>query len=250
MAITTSAQSLIVSVFRMLGITAQAENPNAPELQDGFARLNELVDAWTIERLTHNLVTRAEYATVGGQSVYTIGPASLVPVPDWIGVRPQYVTACALLLTTSSPYTELPLGEFTDSSWQSVMQKTMSNSQPSGWKYDATAPAGTFTFWPVVTSSAYPIVVYAAQGLPQFADLVTRYTLPPGYMRALRYNLAREIAHEFGRELPPRIELLAIEAKAALQHSNVPMMDLTLDAAVTPTSSRAGYNIWTGTGGH
>lgn len=248
MALVTSAQSLIVGTFRMLGITAQAEDPNSPELLDGFARLNELIDAWALDRLTQPLVSRAEYPTVVGQSSYTIGPATQTPTPDWIGARPEYIDRVALLLTAGSPYTEVPLGELTDGSYQSVMQKTLSNSQPTTWKYDALT--GTFTFWPVVNTNANPIVVYAVQPLPQFADLVTRYTLPTGYLRALRYNLAREIAHEYGRELPGSIAALAIESKAALSHHNVPMLDLALDSALTPNSGRAGYNIYTGTGGH
>lgn len=250
MAITTSAQTLIVSTFRMLGITAQAEDPNAPEIQDAFARLNELIDGWAIDRLTQRLVTRTEWATVAGQASYRIGPASVTPTPDWIGERPEFVETVKLLLTNSTPHTEIPLGEFTDGTYMSVMQKALPNSQPTAWKYEPTVPAGTFTFWPVFDSAAYPVVVYTLQTLPVFANLTTQYVLRSGYMRALRYNLAVEIAHEYGRELPQSIALLALQSKAALDSSNVPMLDLGVDPGLTPNAIRAGYNIYTGTGGH
>jgi hypothetical protein len=250
MPLTTSAQSLVVSVFRMLGISAQAENPNAPELMDGYARLNEMIDAWAIDRLTQRLVSRTEWPTVAGQASYTIGPADITPVPDWVGPRPEFVETVTLLLTNSTPHTEIPLGEFTDGTYMSVMQKALPNSQATAWKYDPTAPAGTFTFWPVFDSATYPVVVYAVQVLPLFANLTTQYVLRSGYLRALRYNLAREIAHEFGRELPPGVMQLAIESKLALDASNVPMLDLGVDPGLTPTAGRSAFNIWTGSGGH
>ena len=247
MAITTSAQSLIVSVFRMLGITAQGEDPTAAELLDGKARLDELVDAWGLDRLVQPVVRRAQYTTVAGQASYTIGPAGTVPTPDWIGPRPEFVGYVALLLTNSTPNTELPLGELTDMSYTTISQKTLSNSQPTAWKYTPTSPAGTFTLWPVPDNSTYPIVVYASEAVLPFTSLTASYSLPSGYMRALRYNLAREIAHEYGRDLPQRIEQLALESLGAVRAHNVPVLDLALDGALTPHSGRHGYDIVTDT---
>ena len=245
MAIPTSAQTLIVGVFQMLGITAQGEQPTADELWTGFARLNEMVDGWGLERLTHQVTTRTVYPLVAGQASYTIGPAGTVPTPDWIGPRPTFVEAVALVLTIGAPpYTETPLGELTDRAALGVAQKDLTSTQPTTWLYQETMPAGTFTFWPVPSVATNPVAIYTQTGLAQFADLVTTYTLAPGYMRALRYNLAREIAHEFGKELAASLDLLAQQSLAAVQAANVPMLDLRV-----PFVHGGRYNIFTDTSG-
>src|SRR6188474_3689472 len=106
MARTITPRSLIVGVFRLLGITAQGEDPSSAELLEAFDRLNELIDAWSTQRLTMRVTTRATYPIVAGQATYTIGPAGTIPTPDWTGERPTAIEAVAWLLETSTPTTE------------------------------------------------------------------------------------------------------------------------------------------------
>ena len=246
MARTVTAQSLITGVFRTLGILGQGETPTSPMLLDAFTRLNELVDAWGLERLTQRVVTRQEFALVAGQASYTIGPAALTP--DWTAPRPDSVATVALLLTDTTPNTELLLGEMTEAAYQTLMQKGLEGTMPSLWRYEPTMPTGTFTFWPVPESSTYSIVIYVPEALAQFATLTTEYLLAPGYTRALRYNLAREISGEYGRELTADIAGKALESLAALKRWNVPMIDLALDPGLTAQHSRSTYNIYTDQG--
>jgi hypothetical protein len=249
MAITTTARSLITGVFQMLTIVSQGEEPTAPMLYAAFDRLNELVDAWELHRYTQAVTSRDEFALVAGQASYTIGPTALAP--DWVAPRPMAVESVALVLpgTAGAPDTEVKLGPLTEEAYQAIQQKGIESSQPTTWRYELTMPLGTFTFWPVPNTADYPVAVYAPVALTQFATLSTSYTLAPGLMRALRYNLAREISLEYGRPLNPAIASVAIESLATFKHANVPMMDLALDPGLLGGSAlRYGYNINTDQG--
>jgi hypothetical protein len=248
MARTVTARSLIVGTFRLLGITAQGETPNANELLEAFDRLNEMVDGWSTQRLTMRVVTREQYALVSGQASYTIGPAGTTPTPDWIGARPEFVDSVALVLSSSTPEVEIPLGAMTEQAYQALTIKTMENSLPTLWYYDATMPSGTFTVWPVPNTADNPVVVYAPQATAQFPALATEVVLPPGYTDALRYNLAVRLAPEYGRQLSPEIALLAADTLGNIKRLNVGMVDLGFDPGLLPVSGRYGYNILTDCG--
>jgi len=243
MARTITPRSLVVSVFRLLGITAQNEDPTSAELLEAFDRLNELIDAWSTQRLTMRVTTRAEYALVAGQGSYLIGPLGSLPAPDWVGPRPEFVESVALLLTSSTPETEIPLSELTEAAYQAIAQKDLANSQPTLFRYEPTMPCGTFTLWPIPDTSANPVIVYAPQALSQFVGLTTAYIMAPGYTRALRYNLAKELATEYGRQLPPDIASAAADSLSDIKRLNTSMTDLAVDAGLLPVSGRYSYNI-------
>jgi hypothetical protein len=243
MARSITPRSLIVGVFRLIGVTAQNEDPTSAELLEAFDRLNELIDAWSTQRLTMRVTTRAEYALVAGQGSYLIGPLGSLPAPDWVGPRPDFVESVALLLTSSTPETEIPMSELTEAAYQAIAQKDLANSQPTLWRYEPTMPCGTFTVWPIPDTSANPLIVYAAEALQQFVGLTTTYILAPGYTRALRYNLAKELATEYGRQLPPDIASAAAESLSDIKRLNTSMVDLGMDSGLLPVSGRYSYNV-------
>lgn len=245
MARSITPRSLITGTFRLLGIVAQGEDPNANELLEAFDRLNELIDAWSTQRLTMRVTTRAEYALVAGQGSYLIGPLGSLPAPDWVGPRPDFVESVALLLTSSTPETEIPMSELTEMAYQAIAQKDLANSQPTLWRYEPTMPCGTFTVWPIPDTAANPIIVYQPEALAQFVGLTTTYVMAPGYVRALRYNLAKELATEYGRQLPPDIASAAAESLSDIKRLNTPVVDLGMDPGLLPVAGRYSYNIQT-----
>lgn len=247
MARTVTGHSLILGVFRLLGITAQGESPTSPEIVEAFDRLNELLDAWAIDRLLQRVVERSTYALVASQGTYTLGPTGTVPTPDWIGAYPTTIDGVAWIIPGSSPATEIPLSDLTLQAYQGIAQKDLTAAMPTAVMFDLTMPAATFTFWPVPDAVA-DVAVYAATSVVQFATLTTPYVMAPGYVRALRYALAMEIAAEYGATLTPEQMATARESLSAIKAVNVPMMDLALDAGLTPNTGSYGYSIRTDVG--
>jgi len=53
-----------------------------------------------------------------------------------------------------------------------------------------------------------------------FADINTNVDFPPGYIRALKYNLAVEIAPEYGKAISPLIREQAKTSKEGIKDTN------------------------------
>jgi hypothetical protein len=80
--------------------------------------------------------------------------------------------------------------------------------------------------------------------LTQPADLATDIVVPPGYLRAFRYNLAVEIAAEFGVEPPPTVARIANASKRSLKSQNNPMDIMAMPYSLIGTRQR--FNIYAG----
>jgi len=80
--------------------------------------------------------------------------------------------------------------------------------------------------------------------LDQPASLSTLITFPPGYLRAFRYNLACEIAAEFGVEAPPSVARIAMASKRTLKRINNPDDIMSLPYSIVATRQR--FNIFAG----
>ena len=83
-------------------------------------------------------------------------------------------------------------------------------------------------------------------GIPGFgvptalSDVVTG---PPGYLRAFCKVLALELCSPTGRTPPELLPMQAAQAKRDMQRpNNLPGL-MSLDAAVTSSSSASGYNV-------
>ena len=84
----------------------------------------------------------------------------------------------------------------------------------------------------------------SVQELTQPATLSTELHFPPGYMRAFAYNLAMEIAPEFGVEPSPQVQRIAMTSKRNLKRINNPYDVMSLPYAVVANRQR--FNIYAG----
>jgi hypothetical protein len=68
--------------------------------------------------------------------------------------------------------------------------------------------------------------------------------MPPGYLRAFKYNLALEIAAEFGIQPNPQVSRIAMTSKRNLKRINNPDDIMALPYAIVATRQR--FNIFSG----
>jgi hypothetical protein len=99
--------------------------------------------------------------------------------------------------------------------------------------------------WPVPTSSLEFHVV-SVEPLTQPANLSTTLVIPPGYLRAFRFNLAVEVAAEFGVEAPPTVKRIADVSKRNIKRINNPNELMSMPYALV-SRRRNNFNIFTGT---
>jgi hypothetical protein len=68
--------------------------------------------------------------------------------------------------------------------------------------------------------------------------------MPPGYLRAFKYNLALEIAAEFGIQPNPQVSRIAMTSKRNLKRINNPDDIMALPYSLVATRQR--FNIFAG----
>jgi hypothetical protein len=76
------------------------------------------------------------------------------------------------------------------------------------------------------------------------ALLSTTLAFPQGYLRAFKYNLACEIAADFGVEPSPQVSRIAMYSKRNLKRINNPDDIMSLPYSIVATRQR--FNIFAG----
>lgn len=226
---------LISSSLRLIGVLASGEVPSADEANDALTILNQMIDSWSAEKLmifTDQVVTLTPGTL---KQAYTLGVGG-----DFNQARPPKIDRMSVIIL-NSPNLELPIEMLSDEQWQAIPVKNVSSAVPTQVWDDGGFPLRTLSFWPIPSVSVN-FVLYAWTALSQFADLsTTDYTFPPGYLKALRYNLALDLAPEFGRPVPPEVAAQAVISKAIIKTMNVQESILQIDPAL---GGRGGFYNW------
>lgn len=235
-----TALDLITRAMRLVGVLADSESPTASEGQDALSALNDMVDAWGTEELAIYAYARNLYTLVANQQGYTIGSGG-----DFSQVRPIFLQNVGILPAGQAIALELPIQLLTRDQWARTPTKTVTATFPTQvwYNYGHTAVLGKLWFWPIPTT-APQVAIYTPTPVTQFAALATDYSFPPGYARALRYNLALELATEFGRQTPPAVAATAVASKADIKRANIQLYDMSVDAGLLSRGSL--WNYYTG----
>jgi len=231
---TRTGLQTITDALKLLGVVAGHEVPTSAEAQDALARLNELIDSWGTHAQTLYRPIRQLLPLVAAKATYTIGPGGDV------AVTPMPITLDAVSVQSA---TAVPVETFltlaSDQAYTQQPTKTLPGTLPQIVRYTRGAPLGALDVWPV-PSAASTVVLYWREPVKQFPDLTTPLDLLPGYAKALRTNLALELAPEFGRAVDPLLVKLAAESLADVKRANLPYVEIGMDAALT---AGGGYDI-------
>jgi hypothetical protein len=127
--------------------------------------------------------------------------------------------------------------------YNGIAVKTVTSTYPQVMWVNQNFPDIEITIYPVPTK-ALEFHFVSAEALTQPATLATSLTFPPGYMRAFAYNLACEIAPEFGVEPSRQVSRIAITSKRDLKRINDPGDLMAMPYSLTGTRQR--FNIFAG----
>jgi hypothetical protein len=231
---------LITLALRKLRVLAPNESPTATELSDALIALNLMLDAWTADSCFIHARSRNPFPLVSNQYVYTIGPSGA----DFTLTRPIRLESAGLILDNSiaNPL-EVPVELLLYSDeYAGIINKTLVATYPRKIWYNPTYPNGTIYLWPVPSGSNIYIVLYVAQLLSQFSATSESVAFPPGYANALVYNLAIELAEDYGVTPTENIMMLADKSKARVKADNV-VKTIPLLGSDYPTRERGRFNI-------
>lgn len=232
----TTASDQINRALRLLGVLAEGETPSAETSQDALIALNQMIDSWSTERLSVYTTQDQVFNWPSGEIKRTLGPTG-----DFVGNRP--------VMLDDATYYRSPGGVsygvnfINQDQYNSIAVKTATSTLPQVIFVNETHPDIEMLIYPVPTQVLEWHFI-SVQELTQPASLATQLEIPPGYLRAFTYNLAMEIAPEFGVEPSGQVQRIAMVSKRTLKRINNLDDVMTLPCGVLARRSR--FNIYAG----
>lgn len=231
-----TVRDIIKGSLRLIGALAAGETPTAEEQQDAISAMRGMLDSWSTDGFTVQYRVREELTLVSGTGSYTIGTSGTFNT-----ARPIEIEQATIKDESASPAIEMPLDLITLAEFAQIQSKS-SQGIPEKLYRTGNAPLDTLTLWPI-PSAAYKLVLYSRKKLLTITDANTTIDLPEGYERAIKFNLAVELAPEYGKSVPVEVGAVAIESKANIMRLNGE------PTILDPTAALIGgqfYNIFTG----
>lgn len=231
-----SANTFAAAAFRLLNVIQAGEDPSAEDGEVAFDVLNRWIDSLGTQRQSMYFLTRTTQTLASGTASYTMGTGGTIAI-----VRPVWIDHAGLILDTGATTpVEAPIRVLTDDEYEGWSQKTLQSSLPSAVWYNHEWSAGLGRVYPlpIPNVGTTQLVLYTPTAIIQFADQSTVYTFPPGYQRAIVFNLALELTSYYpAATIPPTLAQQAITSLADLKRANVRLSHVVTDPAV---SRRAG----------
>ena len=110
--------------------------------------------------------------------------------------------------------------------------------------YDAAWPTGTLYLYPIPNPTIYQIHIGLKNVIPVFtaATIGSVLNVPPAYIAAMKFNLAKRYRQAYGKGLRPDPELnvLARSSLDIVKQSNLQVPELVMPKSLIKSS---GYNI-------
>jgi hypothetical protein len=241
MAIFTAGDQ-INRALRLLGILAEGETPSASMSQDALMALNQMIDSWNTERLSVFSTIDQIVNWPVNQINATLGPSGSLVRLNGTAVRPILVDDATYF---RDPQTNVSYGIklINQQQYDGIAVKTVTSTYPQVMFINMTYPDIDIYIYPKPTR-LLEFHFISVEELTQPANLATNILFPPGYLRAFTYNLACEIAPEFGVEPSPQVARIAMASKRNLKRINNPDDVMAMPYSLIATRQR--FNIYAG----
>jgi hypothetical protein len=233
----TTAGDQINGALRLLGILAEGETPSAATSQDALAALNQMIDSWNTERLSVFSTQDQVFSWPPNVMTRTLGPTG-----NFVGNRPILIDDSTYFRDPSNGIS-YGIKLINQQQYNGIAVKTVTSTYPQVMWVNMQYPDITMTVYPVPTK-LLEFHIVSVEELTQPANLSTTLAFPPGYLRAFKYNLACEIAPEFGVEPSPTVSRIAMTSKRNLKRINNPDDIMSIPYSIVATRQR--FNIFAG----
>jgi hypothetical protein len=231
----TTAGEIINGSLRLIGVLAEGETPSASVTQDSIMAINQMIQSWDTERLSVFSTQDQVFTWPANTISRTIGPTG-----DFVGNRPIEIDDATYF---KDPSSGLSFGVklINQQQYDGIAFKTVTSTYPQVLWVNNTFPDMTLTVYPVPIK-ALEWHIISVETLTEVSSVATDMYFPPGYLRAFRYNLACELAPEFGVEPSPQVQRIAMTSKRNLKRINFPGDLMAIPYPIVATRQR--YNIY------
>lgn len=229
----STALDLINSSFRLIGALASGESSEASEANDALITLNQMLSSWSLDRLMVYSVLKETFTWASGNAYRTIGLTG-----NFVTTRPTKIETA----TFTSGGLDFTLDIIGSKEYQEISNKSLTTSHPEKLYYDASNPNGTIYLYGV-PSADISLNLSTWRQITSVSALSTTLAYPPGYERAIRFNLAIELANEWGLSVKSETANIANDSLALLKDLNRPDMVMNLDPSFPSQTDSRTFNI-------
>ena len=233
----TTAGDLIDGSLRLLGVLAEGETPSSETSQDALFAMNQMIQSWNTERLAVFSTQDQVVTWPPGQRSRTLGPTG-----DIVANRPVSIDDSTYFRDPANGIS-YGLKLINQQQYNGIAVKTVTSTYPQVLWVNMTFPDIEMYVYPVPTK-VLEFHVVSVNELTQPANLATDLAFPPGYLRCFRYNLACELAPEFGTEPSRQVQRIAMTSKRNLKRINNPDDIMALPYSIVATRQR--FNVYSG----
>ena len=233
----TTTADIIYGSLRLIGVLAEGETPSSETAQDALSAMNEMIQSWNTERL-------AVFSTQ--DQIVTWPPSTqsrtMGPTGDIVALRPVLVDDATYFRDPANGIS-YGLKLINQQQYNGIAVKTVTSTYPQVMWVNMTYPNIEMYVYPVPIK-VLEFHIVSVQELSAPANLSTDLAFPPGYLRAFRYNLACELAPEFGVEPSRQVQRIAMTSKRNLKRINNPDDIMALPYSIVATRQR--FNVYAG----
>ncbi len=233
----TTAGDIITGALRLIGVVAEGESPSPESAADALSAMNQMIESWNTERLSVFATEDQVFSWPATVISRTLGPTG-----DFVGNRPILVDD-ATYFKDPSTGVSYGLKLINQQQYNGIALKTVTSTYPQVMWVNMTYPDIEMYIYPVPTR-VLEFHIVSVEELTRPAILATVLSFPPGYLRAFRYNLACELAPEFGVEPSRQVSRIAMTSKRNLKRINNP--DDLMSIPYPIVGNRQRYNIFAG----
>jgi hypothetical protein len=227
----TTISDTLTSALRKGGIITMEETPTSAMLNNALTALNNMLESWSNDSVNVFARSWLNFPLTASQTTYQIGTGAT----DFNTPRPSAIASAYVRLGN----VDYALSQINDSIYaDQIAVKTIAGI-PRWFNYDNGFPLANIRLWPA-PSSAFTLYIQNENPLTDFA-LTDTVSLPPGWNRAIIFNLADELCSDYGQETPDGTQRIAQKSFSLIRKQV--MRNRSLDAY--PQGSGHG-NIYSG----
>jgi hypothetical protein len=226
-----SGLQIVTKALQKNGVLTASEAPDADMAADGISALNAMLSSWSNDSLTIYARVWESFTLTAGTSLYTIGGGETFNTPHPIAILEGCYTRLA-------PSYDEPISVTTDELYNNIVDKTTSG-RPRVLSYDNGFPQGKIRLWPVPDQS-YTLFLLSEKSLSS-VTLAGDIQFPPGWERALVFNLAIELCADYSQPITPSLQEVASKSKGSIARAVLKNRSLQSYPSVSGNN-----NIYTG----
>lgn len=227
----TTARTLIVKAMQKVGILVKGEVPAADEVNDALDAMNFILSSWSNDSTLITSRVVESFTLVGGTASYTIGTGQTFNTVRPVSIVDAYIR--------QSGNVDVPdMSIISDEMYASIPYKSAPGI-PYWLNYTNSYPNGVINLYPVPSTSYQLFLVSEKPITSQTLDATL--SLPTGWERAIIYNLAVDLAPDYGQKIDATLIGLAASSRKLIQMAINKVRDM--DAVPISAGIR---NVYTG----